>query len=332
MRRRGFTLIELLVVIAIIAVLIALLLPAVQAAREAARRAQCANNLKQVGIAMHNYHDVNGALPPTAVNVPTPNTGWNNFSMKARLLSFMEQNVMFNAINMSYEYNAVQNTTVSVAKIAFFVCPSDGNVPSPPFATGQATYGYSSYPNNLGIMRAPTLDGPAYKLADTSDGATIGFATIQDGLSSTVIFSEFVMGMNAGGATRGKNVTWQIANAESTSATDYNAAYWGMIAAACQASTQYADDIHGSRWLAMHCGFGGGYSHIMTPNKKACYYSDGSGHQDHTIIGASSNHSGGVNILLMDGSVRFAKDSVNPTTWWALATKANGEIVDASSF
>src|SRR5262249_45092436 len=102
MRRRGFTLIELLVVIAIIAVLIALLLPAVQAAREAARRSACVNNLKQLGLAIMNYTDGNGALPPTANTNPsgTPSQPTNDFSMKARMLPFLELGSVYNALNM----------------------------------------------------------------------------------------------------------------------------------------------------------------------------------------------------------------------------------------
>ncbi len=188
MRRRGFTLIELLVVIAIIAVLIALLLPAVQAAREAARRSQCVNNLKQLGLALHNYNQANDCIPPTAPNVPSVKTGWNNFSMKARLLPFLEQIPLYNALNMSFEYSDPPNlTTVAYSKVNVLLCPSDTNAPS-------TTYGYSNYPNSLGIMRNPGMDGPAWKLADPVDGVMVTFAAVRDGLSNTVIFSEFILG------------------------------------------------------------------------------------------------------------------------------------------
>src|SRR3954464_3747138 len=104
MRRRGFTLIELLVVIAIIAVLVALLLPAVQSARESARRTQCVNNLKQLGLAIQSYSDVNGSLPPTGSNAANSSTV-NDFSMKARLLPFMEQMALYNSLNQMFGYN-----------------------------------------------------------------------------------------------------------------------------------------------------------------------------------------------------------------------------------
>src|SRR6476469_5580293 len=126
-KRAGFTLIELLVVIAIIAVLIALLLPAVQAAREAARRAQCVNNLKQIGIAMHNYHDEIGSLP---FGHGTYKFNWNDFSAFSQMLPQLEQATLFNAINFACTIapanpTNVQNSTAFYAKLNVFLCPSD---------------------------------------------------------------------------------------------------------------------------------------------------------------------------------------------------------------
>jgi prepilin-type N-terminal cleavage/methylation domain-containing protein/prepilin-type processing-associated H-X9-DG protein len=323
MRRRGFTLIELLVVIAIIAVLIALLLPAVQAARGAARRMQCVNNLKQFGLALHNYEQIWNEIPPTAIQIPTPTTGWNDFSMKARLLPYMEQSALWNSLNQSFKNSDVSNSTVSFSTVALFLCPSDGNIPN-------STWGNSNYPNCIGVSQmGQVLDGPADKQNQTADGPSITFATITDGLSNTVIFSEYVKGMNASGATRGLNVIWQSGVAQPTL---YGPAIWTPIATACQSSTTYFEDVKGQRWINMTCGWGGCYSHIQTPNKKACYYTDGNQHQDHVVVGASSYHPGGVNILFMDGSVKFIKDSIAPATWWAIATKAGGEVISADAY
>src|SRR5205823_4972597 len=152
--RRGFTLIELLVVIAIIAVLIALLLPAVQAAREAARRSQCVNNLKQLSLAVMNYENNNGALPPTATFGKPSNGLSPDFSMKARLLPFIEQNAAYGALNFSAWFNSAQNFTVRVMTITTFLCPSDGNNPSASLTVGTqtGTPASTSYPNNIGTF------------------------------------------------------------------------------------------------------------------------------------------------------------------------------------
>src|SRR3954469_1115978 len=129
--RRGFTLIELLVVIAIIAVLIALLLPAVQAAREAARRSQCVNNLKQLGLAIQNYNDTQGSLPPTAEDKMLGADGKTvDYGMKPRILPYMEQTVLYNSINFSLSWNSLTygyvNSTVYKTTVNTFLCPSDG--------------------------------------------------------------------------------------------------------------------------------------------------------------------------------------------------------------
>ena len=170
--RRGFTLIELLVVIAIIAVLIALLLPAVQAAREAARRSQCVNNLKQIGLAVANYESTNGVLPPTGCGGYTE-PGYNDFSMKTRLLPYMEQSPIYNSLNQSYfaiskVIPAIQTTAIGTT-IATFLCPSDANDPN--YTVAGSKTGLNSYGNNIGTcytMNGLQFDGPAWRMEDTA--------------------------------------------------------------------------------------------------------------------------------------------------------------------
>ncbi len=216
-RRRGFTLIELLVVIAIIAVLIALLLPAVQAAREAARRMQCVNNLKQIGLALHNYHSANDSFPPGGlVGYRYDTNAYNlngSFSAFARGLGFMEQQPLFNAINWSLEpdqdaYGTPANSTATVLRINTFLCPSD----SPPgyLGTGTAPINALTAPgNNYFASLGSSLEWGGYTGALTgpaktpnglpngvfnSGGAAIGLRDIRDGSSNTVACGEWRTG------------------------------------------------------------------------------------------------------------------------------------------
>ena len=267
---------------------------------------------------MHNYHDSHGAIPPTGTG---PVAAGNNFSMKARLLSYVEQAAAYNALNMSMSNAHDANTTMNRVLIGVLLCPSDSNVPD------QAR-GYHNYPNNLGTWKYDSggrMDGPAYLLADPARGSTVSMASIGDGLSGTALFSEFIRG---DGTTSSDGLQQVYVNNIPEAAAPLP-----QLAATCQAATVRGYGLKGQEWLDHDCGQGGGYSHIQTPNRRACQdLGPGSPHaSDHTVIGASSRHPDGVNVGFLDGSVRFIKDSIAPTGWSALGTMASGEVVGGDS-
>jgi prepilin-type N-terminal cleavage/methylation domain-containing protein/prepilin-type processing-associated H-X9-DG protein len=358
--RRGFTLIELLVVIAIIAVLIALLLPAVQAAREAARRSQCVNNLKQLGLAIMNYESSNGALPPAVVHYPGDGTVAStppktaDAGMKVRLLGYMEQQPLYNAFNWSFSWNSTTfvNSTVYAASINTFLCPSDGNTPNLPAHSGSGNVGPvcgpNNYGNNIGTCRSFQMgaaDGPAYQVDLGGIGPVVTLATITDGTSNTAMFSEWIKGK--GNTATNPPAGIQVVYVSTTTFSASGGVYQPAMGASMQQTLQALNatctrngtpvwDKKGYAWCDSWCGGGGGYSHIMAPNSIACDFSNevgnGSPQPDRTMVGASSNHSGGVNVGFLDGSVRFVKDSVSYQSWGAIATMAGGEVIDANSY
>ena len=377
-RDHGFTLIELLVVISIIALLISLLLPAVQSAREAARRAQCTNNLKQIGLAMHNYVSASVALPPVSVDCPASNCAYGplpnnspyphqNWSQHARLLPFMEQIPLYNAINWSFGArfsdgdvvyddrvppdnasggrDSIPQMTVLVSTVAAFLCPSDNNPGSSgTFYLGgtHKLVGASNYACNIGLNRRLTgggpdltwkLNGPNY-IASAWDGTvnnTTNLATFTDGTSNTAIFSEWVKGqaVPTGAAKNGLGEVYNLGQNSNYFRTDFLFAQLCNTVPITSANQQW-------QWKGEWWGFGGTmiYSHTQTPNRTACVYHDIN--QDSrgtiTMIGASSNHPGGVNVLFMDGSVRFVNNTVSYLYWYAIATPNYGEVMSADAF
>ncbi len=293
--RRAFTLIELLVVIAIIAVLIALLLPAVQSAREAARRVQCVNNLKQLGLAMHNYHDVNNILPGVAVTSPTgPVSG-----PYVAILPYVEQSSLTNAYNFNVVWNSPVNSTVATSRVAAYICPSN------PDASEKPASGY--YANDYTTLRT-AMRWDIHK-ALFEMGSYSGFNTATDGLSNTILQYE-----SAGRANwyvfRRKNPTnppWDY----------YGSAPWGT------AIEPWAGNVGGG-WIfptAISLDPAGG------PINVVWFVGSSVMNVSNWYGNAYSFHSGGINAGMGDGSVRFIKEQTPVEVLSGLTSRDGGEII-----
>jgi prepilin-type N-terminal cleavage/methylation domain-containing protein/prepilin-type processing-associated H-X9-DG protein len=343
-KRSGFTLIELLVVIAIISVLIALLLPAVQSAREAARRAQCVNNLKQIGLAIANYESSVGCIVPGYISTnrphawpgvpgydPDPHTNDNGpgWGWLALVLPQVEQAPLYNAINFNLPTWVADNGTAVVTQINVFNCPSAIN-PTPtcpmvdadlnPLPVANQSFARANYQYNMGwndtsFQPANTnyddailgCNGPIYR------NSHVTYAGVTDGLSNTVVASEktpYLADASWVGIIPGyRHFAYNMFASLGTGGVgpggaQINYDYPGALLASHSGPSLYEDPVV-----------------IHPPNSPL-------GHTDEFY----SQHPGGANVLMGDGSVRFVKAAINLRTWQALSSRGIGEVIDGSSY
>ena len=343
--KRGFTLIELLVVIAIIAVLISLLLPAVQSAREAARRAQCINNMKQLGLAYHNYESSNGCFPPsgegTVFTVTPAATSFIGHSSQARILNFLEGGNVYNAFNWNLMYNDLSgvNVTASSIPINVFICPT-ANVDG--VANGRETvkdpgdanwrgYAVTSYGGTCYTDISPTLSttgvgaSPAVPYRDKAtrvDGVLslnqTAISKISDGTSNSIMLAEDPRGPNfVSPYNEGQS---QLALPAGSNLPTGRRRYWRIFE---------GDNAY---------GVSGAPNNKWRPEQSTQAYDNG------TVVPAAAGsnggkndeiasfHPGGANVLFADGSVKFLKDSVNLQTLRALISIQGGEVISADTY
>jgi prepilin-type N-terminal cleavage/methylation domain-containing protein len=330
--RRGFTLIELLVVIAIIAILIALLLPAVQMAREAARKTQCRNNLKQIGLALHNYHDAFSTFPPTICVGPGDGGEW---SLLARILPYVEQGSVYSQINFSLDYNQTSTqfpNGVKAMRVPMLLCPSDPNDRQRLNAAGAPDYYPLCYAANLGTWFV--YDRASGQFGDGAFGPNSRTSSrdFVDGMSNTLCFSEV-----KAYTPYARNSPSPLPAGLAPPATVADLCSFVSSAAEKQANSGHTEWADGR---SHHAGF----TTTFVPNTQVLCTNGTNGIQDvdynsqrednpegttnrtYAAVTSRSWHEGIVHTLLADGSVRVITENINLQVWRGLGTRAGSEV------
>jgi prepilin-type N-terminal cleavage/methylation domain-containing protein/prepilin-type processing-associated H-X9-DG protein len=338
-RRSAFTLIELLVVIAIIAILIGLLLPAVQKVREAAARTQCQNSLKQIGLALHNFEGVYKHFPFGKGPAYPGHPGYARWSVHSQILPFIEQNNLYKTLDFSLPPNTPgmagpvvnfmpaytnpggQNANCSW-EVQLFLCPSDPMEPSATWPGG------NNYMGCIGTMAMCDNSEASPSTLDTTDLGLKGvfyylskvkIAMIVDGTSNTALFSEHLRG---GGEPNPRTAMFMMPNQATLDSTYTTCNGLNPLTATPLSYWQGASWAMGEMCCTL-------YNHVSTPNTNTCAGLGFAGGMKNMAMSVppTSGHTGGVNLLLGDGSVRFVYDAIDLATWRALGTRGNGEVL-----